>query len=280
MKLALLFIILIISIYGNDTYSDAKKAEKKKDYVLAEKLYKEACDSGNDEACLGLTNLYFNGKGEHGDMIVTYKLSKMLCKKNNAEGCFFLGYFYSEGKGIQKNIAEGKLMLNKACDLGEYKACMNLAITYQKSENYIEALSLYEKAYQYGHNPAGTPLGNIYMHGLGVDKNPERAIEYFRESCEKGKVTTSCAALGAYYLENKRYDLARKYLEITCNMKPDIYKDSKEFIATSCTNFALLYAKGLGGDRSPYGARKYLKKACDMSFDLACKYYNMSFGGQ
>ncbi len=199
----------------------------------------------------------------------------MLCNKNDAEGCFFLGYMYSEGKGTSKDENKAKEILNKACDLGEYKACMNLAKVYATRTDYVSALKLYEKAYNQGSYLAGAAIGGIYFRGMGVAKNVNKAIKYLQPACEKGMVATSCALLGGYYLQIKNYSLARKYTAKTCNMEPDKQlKDSKNFIAESCANLGLLHAKGLGGEQSMYKARKYFRKACDMGLDTACKYYN------
>ncbi len=272
-----IFVLLPLFLFAESTYDIAKEAEKKKDYATAEKLYKESCNSGDDKSCLGLTNLYFNGKGKYGNMTVAFKLSKMLCNKDNAEGCFFLGYMYREGKGTEKDTKKGSENLDRACDLGEYKACMLSAITYHNSGNYVKSLMLYKKAYSYGHYLAGTEIGHMYMEGVpGVPKNTKKAIVYLKPSCTQGMVSMACGILGTHYLQVKNYDMARQYLEKACNMKVDeSISDtvSKNLIIGSCTNLGVLYAKGLGGKISMNKAKKYFKKSCNIGSDKGCDYY-------
>ncbi len=155
-------------------------------------------------------------------MVVAYKLSKMLCAKDASEGCFFLGYMYSEGKGTEKDTKKGSENLDKACDLGEYKACMLSGIYYKKYGDFIKSLKVYEKAYAYGHFVAGTEIGNVYMQGVpGIKKNTKKAIEYLEPSCGEGMESIACSILGTHYLQVKSYDNARKYLEKACNTKTD-----------------------------------------------------------
>ena len=277
MKKIVLFLCMFVVLFGNEFYDQAKKAEKQKDYVNAEKFYRKSCDIGNDQACLDLTNLYFNGKG-NGNMIVAAKLAKMLCNKNNAEGCFFLGYMYSEGKGVNKNIEFAKKSLEKSCSLGEDKACINAANIYVKEKNYDLAIKNLEKSYHYGNYVAGSTLGSFYASGTGVKQDIEKARNYHQDTCDNGNISTSCAFLGVYYIKMKKYQRAEYYTKKTCEMSPDKFiKESKQFIAESCANLGLLYAKGLGVELSMYKAKKYFKKACDMDLDTACKYYNMTF---
>jgi len=276
MKYVLLIVFMVTTVFANDdAYSSAKKAEKEKDYIQAEKFYRKACDAGDDKSCLGLVNLYFNGKGKQGNMVVAYKLSKMLCNKGNAEGCFFLGYMYSEGKGIDKNVELATKTLKQACELKEDKACYNLANRYLKEKKYTNAIEYYEKSLLLGNYSAGTVLSSIYFSGTGVAKNMDKAVKYSKDACEKGKLTTSCAFLGTYYIQTNNYKEGKKYSEKACKMKPDAgIKDSKKIVAEACANTGLIYAKGFGVELSMYKARKYFRKACDMGLDTACKYYN------
>lgn len=59
-------------------------------------------------------------------------------------------------------------------------------IYYNISENYKKALELFEKAADKKDTYAQYYLGVMYKNGQGVDKNDNKAKEYFKKSCDNG----------------------------------------------------------------------------------------------
>lgn len=51
---------------------------------------------------------------------------------------------------------------------------------------FINILNYYEKAYENGNKHVSSILGNIHQYGLGVEKNKDKAKNYFRIN-KKGK---------------------------------------------------------------------------------------------
>lgn len=73
-------------------------------------------------------------------------------------------------------------------------------IRFQAQRNYLEAKKYYEMASEKGNAFAQNRLGEMYLLGLGVNKDVEKAKYWFEQSAQKGYFFAE-SALGAIYLD-------------------------------------------------------------------------------
>lgn len=173
----------------------------------------------------------------------------------------------SEDQKIVKNkkqISQNAIMLLvPKCNEGEMSACNDAGANYEFLKQYENTAIYYEKACNGGVELGCANLGILYEHGLGVKKDPKRAVEIYRTSCNQGGAR-SCYNLANAYRKGEivaqDYALAMSAYENACK-KNDI---------PSCANIGAMYELGLGVEKDERRAYQIYKVACFRGFSKAC----------
>jgi TPR repeat protein len=126
------------------------------DYKTAITYYKKASDLYSDEAYLNLGNLYFDGRGVEPDYKRAFELFSEAAFLRNSQALKRLGDAYKFGFGVDKD----ETMANKF---------------YQRA---IKDFT------NFSDDVSQNALGQMYLDGLGVLKNNEKAFELFYESAK------------------------------------------------------------------------------------------------
>jgi TPR repeat protein len=156
------------------------------------------------------------------------------CEYNNPAGCYALGMELAFGSGGAVDEPGARASFQKACQGGHVYGCVMLGILLQSKGN--------EK----------------YCRVLDV--------ELQRKACDKGE-GEACIQLGrlldhSFALDVTRDDAAaRRAYEAACD-------DDQ---ALGCTSAARMWSKGQGGPRDKAKARQFMKRACDLGIEYACK---------
>jgi len=162
MKKIILMICLFfgVNLYA-DLVQDAIEENGKGNYEKANKLFDEACTSGNMEGCWSLGLMYYvSGKDE--DKIKAKDLYEKACDGGYAKGCHFLGDMYNTiDSGIEQDTAVAKEYYEKACDGGYADACF--------------------------------VLGSMYHYGYEVKQDKAKAKEFYKKACDGGAIFNACA---------------------------------------------------------------------------------------
>lgn len=89
-------------------------------------------------------------------------------------------YFYDKSS-IYKDLEYAKEVLQKAVDLGDYRAeyLYALKLLYSPTPDYTKAKEILELSAQKEFPQAYLELGYLYLYGLGVPSSRKKAIEYF-----------------------------------------------------------------------------------------------------
>jgi len=96
----------------SSAYEPGKAAFESKDYTLARKLFTQACDDGNMNACDYLGVLYGQGLGGLLDEGKAHELFQKACEQGFFSSCASLGIMYQD-KG---DINNARKYFKKACD--------------------------------------------------------------------------------------------------------------------------------------------------------------------
>ena len=156
-----------------------------------------------------------------------------------------------------------------------------------ENKQYEEAIALYRLCAEEGDSEALNKMGGMYVMGLGVEANPQKAFELFTEAAEKGNLKALCN-LGLLYEDGNGvqkdilkaiecYTEAAKlgeteamkrlgviYLFGTDGIAQDTDKAIEWFVkATEQGDYESYYALGLIYENRIYHRNDLLGKRCD-----------------
>jgi serine/threonine protein kinase len=113
------------SAAGNSDYDQGKTAYESKDYAKALKLFTQACNGGNMNACNYLGYIYDQGQGVKVNDDMAGNIYQKSCDQGNMLGCNGLGCVLQNlGK-----VSEARKYFQKACDGKVAAACDQLSGT-------------------------------------------------------------------------------------------------------------------------------------------------------
>lgn len=126
-----------------------------------------------------------------GGYIKALNIFYPLAKQDNAKAQYNVGLIYANGQGVRKDLNAAQKWYEKAAKQGNAAAQYNLGLLYQSAgvnnpHAYEKAKYWYEKAVESGLREAYTNLGALYAQGLGVEKDPQKALELFEKSAALG----------------------------------------------------------------------------------------------
>lgn len=165
------------------------------------KFYTELCEKSDSIGCFKLAEAYRNSKNGT-DIHKAIEFYEKACKLNSMESCEIVGRLFYEGKkGLEKNYSKAEALFEKACLNGQPKSCYTLGYMYEfgvgVKKNKEKLVHYYkascDKEHSYGW--ACFSLGTLYFNGLSVEKNILTAINYYERSCNNGNVF-GCNELG------------------------------------------------------------------------------------
>jgi ankyrin repeat protein len=122
--------------------------------------------------------------------------------------------------------------------------------------------------------------GWAYSHGEGVRENDERALELFRQGCEKAMTKNEwcCGMAGILLAGGKGVPKdpveGARWLAKGCETP-----DPKRADEQSCNRLGLLYVSGNGVPKDLTRARSYFRRACDQKYHAACDNLTKYAGG-
>lgn len=142
-------------------------------------------------------------RGEINSLIHTAQLLKLVARKNtnnvarqlfyvaasngSVKGCLEYGKCLYGGIGGTQNINLSISYFTKAANNNIGEAFYYLAKEQEKKNILTKAFSLYKKSFNFGFIQAATDLSWAYQKGLGVDKNLEKAKEFYELNPVKSK---------------------------------------------------------------------------------------------
>ena len=189
------------------------------------------------------------------------------CSEGDINGCYQLAIAYRDGDGVERDDVAAKQFFEIACESGNTRACSELN-TKEKKHNNLNINTLetkdgrllkYKKACDNGDGSACYELGILYDHGKVIEKNNEKANQFYLRACEL-KDDDGCAAMALFY-------------EMNHNMKKAIYYYDKvcENSGKMCEYIALYYESGGDGlDKDLEKAKEYYERACDHGKKDSC----------
>ncbi len=239
-------------------------------------LLEQACDEGVATACgVGVTWL---AEGSHASEIESASETrarlevKQACLLGQMDDCYELGLSYYFGReSFPTDRARAAQAYERACDLGDTRACNNLgdALTYAEGvpRDIARATALFARACHYGEALACANLGYMVEHGEGIARDVARARGLYRDACETGEVygclhSDMLAAVAAGAPSDPAQAL--EHWRRGCDRLRD---------ARSCAFVGLLYEDGPDGQaRDETKSQEAMSQACKLGDHRACEW--------
>ena len=153
------------------------KEENEECYDLAIKLYELAAEHNHAHSLNNLGALYAEGRFVKKDTQKALELYLIAAQNGSAEACCNLGYFYFYGKNGEVDYGKAFEYFSRGATLGNDANC------------------LYK-------------LGDMYMFGIFVDKNPKIAVDFYIKAFEEYECNYICE-----FLSDIEYRLGKCYYE-------------------------------------------------------------------
>ncbi len=153
------------------------------------------------------------------------------CCKYICNGCDFANKNREWGQGLEarctycreklpKTDEEIDENLMKRVKVNDPEALSEMGKNRHDEEDYVGAFEYWTKAAALGHIHAHFNLSILYHKGNGVEKNMKKEIYHLEEAAIGGHNGARCN-LGAYELDNRKYERAVKHFIIAANLGCD-----------------------------------------------------------
>ena len=278
------------SMYFEAMMNLAGLLEKKGDYGKAIYWYQRA------DAFEELGRIFLVGLGVEKDYS---KAKRYLEQGESFEAACYLGILYRDGLGVEKDLEISKSYFMKSIGFKSWEPqpYYELANTYYQQAKYEDAAEFYQKTIQNrgdeeGDNPSfneyGTlayfKLGLMYMSGIGVGIDKNKAIEYISKAAYRGNLDAKAKLkelgfpenlgeilhyyeLGRDNYDHKKYDQAVKMFRLAAEkgFTPAQYYLGK------------CYDNGSGVSENKQEAVKWYRLAAEQDFTEAQYYLGYAY---
>ncbi|MER2625068.1 MAG: sel1 repeat family protein [Accumulibacter sp.] len=205
------------------------------DLSEAAKLLRQAVDRGESEAMEDLSAAYAFGKGLPKDERQALELLQRSADSGDLNATFSLALVRNRGLlGTTKDTEEALRLMQKVADSGalpsaQFRLGMILVerekqVTPEAQRYFTSAKEELERFSQMGSARARTLLGEMYERGIGVGKNPSKAVDLYRAAVSHGN-TSAMTRLGIAYLNGvgteKNPQQGKLWLEKAAKMGSD-----------------------------------------------------------
>jgi TPR repeat protein len=211
-----------------------------KDPSRCVELYKKNTDIGTQ---FQLALMYKRGIGVEKDVTLALEMIRDSAEKGDGNAQYHLAKMYGTGKYLSQDYD----LIPK-----RDQSCSNSANGSHKITHYKESMIWYQKCVEQGYYKGLIPMSYLYLKGLGVEKDVDKAIELLHEAHRKGD-KRAIGSIANLYIKGKvvKQDL-KKGIEL--------YRQSDKNNKYTLRGMAGLYWFGTG-----------VKKDYAKSFEFYCK---------
>ncbi|XP_054081811.1 protein sel-1 homolog 1 [Zeugodacus cucurbitae] len=187
---------------------------------------------------------------------------QLLADKGDVQSQVGLGQlYYQGGKAIQQDHQKALEYFTKAANTGNAIGFAFLGKLYLEGSEFIKAdnetaFKYFKKAAELGDPVGQSGLGLMYLKGLGVPKDPLKALNYFTQAADQGWVDGQLQLGNMYFTGNgvkTDYKLALKYFNLA----------SQSGHVLAYYNLGIMHTYGIGMLRSCPAAVEFFKNVAE-----------------
>ena len=166
---------------GKDYFENARILHKKGDYEEAYKFYKMSSEDGYSQSDYFLGFFYYGGKIVEKNYEKAFFYWQRAFENGVEEASYSLAMLYLKGYGVEKDVDKSKEYLKKAISVGKLEAYFSLGSIFYIEKNYKEAAKIWEAGYSKGDKDSAKSLANLYLYGIGVEKDKDKSKEIIKK---------------------------------------------------------------------------------------------------
>lgn len=125
----------------------------------------------------------------HPDARAALRWYRQSAIAGNSAGQMHFGVCLCAGRGVRRDKAEALRWFKRALRQGDPSAPGNIASVYKDRGNHRRAMFWYQRAIACGDGDALVEVGRGYYTGIGVRRNPKRAVRCFRKAIISKTIT-------------------------------------------------------------------------------------------
>lgn len=222
-------------------------------------LFKKAADAGEPVGMFYMAICHDSGIGTAKDVEQAIAWAKKAAAKQHPKGLAFLGVLYTRGHRAKESPVEGFKLVERAARTGDGYAEVMLGYLLSKgigtTKDEDRAFQLFKSSAEKGTRLGWTRLGDAYHFGIGTRVDNDEAVACWLKAIEQGH-PGACMRLANAHMTGEgvrqSYEKARTYAEVA-------YEGDSDTRTYGAALLAHLYHEGLGVDKSPTRAARYLR---------------------
>lgn len=242
-----------------DEFGDMRDLNKEEYAIAAEEL--EKCVSkGNVEAMCFLASLYMDGKGVPEDCSHAYNLLCEAERKGSKYASAILGIFYMHGVIVAADDHEALRRLEEGYKHTRIPGIAGIiAYYYIGHEDYKKALQYAQESANQGDKDGFKALGDLYLHGLGVEQNDQLAFDNYMQAAAQGE-ETALNQIGWMYQNGCGTEADPEQAFFWYNEAAQKGSD------VGMANLAFCYQNGYGVEQDVEVAAEWFKKSAEAGY--------------
>lgn len=184
---------------AEDGMARALAAARSGDYATALAIWEPLAQAGNARAQNNIAACFSGGHGVEPNAELAARWLRLSAASGDAAGQRNLATLHFRGEGVPQDDAEAMRLYRLAADQDDGLARDMLSWMLAERGDYAESRMHAEHAAAQGVAASMTRLGNLYHEALGVERDPQAAVAWWRKAAAAGDADGQ-AMLGAAYL--------------------------------------------------------------------------------
>jgi Sel1 repeat-containing protein len=144
-------------------------------------------------------------------MRATFRLMLAAAKLGNSSAQINVGNYYDDGRGVQRNRSAALYWFKRAYRRRDSTAAHNIGCVWRREGKPLRSLYWFSRAVELGDEESNLDIGKHFLHN---EKNPRKAIVYFKRVRPTGWVSEAGAEEAARLLKEAKRRLKGAKLEL------------------------------------------------------------------
>lgn len=149
--------------------------------------YERAAQQNHPDAMNNLADMYLNGEGTEVNAEAALQWFLKAAKCDVVEAMYTLGMMYEQGIGTEIDEDKAFSYYEMAAKGGDSEGLYRIGMIYfngelKKNQSYEQAMEWFYRAANQFHVDALYNIAYCYENALGVEKNPQQAIRYYKQA--------------------------------------------------------------------------------------------------
>jgi TPR repeat protein len=155
--------------------------------------------SGEIPGAVSVSDMYWKNEPDMTQLRHAYSLRstdpaqslaelRALADRGSLASMVYLAEAYTKGLGTSVDLLQAEEWYKRAAQGGSVLASYHLGRSYLAKNDYLNAMKAFESGALAGYMPSTRQLGGLYLRGTGVERDLNKAREFFERASASGNV--------------------------------------------------------------------------------------------